>query len=1214
MTSVRYGTWGKSPTPLIIGLAAAAIVLVGVVLFLPGGRDRSAGGSLLVEERQDRPAREVVEEVPAAEASSPRTVTTASREVSTLRPRSSTVTIRGTVTHGETGEGIPEATLKVFRPSGDRSGASPLVEAHGGGDGAFNLVLDRADYPGGIAMVQAGADGFAPVRREVSLPLGRSQTEVNFELLPAVILRGVVLNRQERPIARARVGILVGNSHPQSPMQDPYDAFPVVESDENGFFEFEAAPSGKLVMLHARHENYLPGVAEVAAPTADDPRIVLRDGEASVRGRVLDSQGRPLEGAAVETVFRQSGPGWRTTPPFPDLDTQFTRSDSEGYFEFPAVRAGWQTLVATTDQPGVQSTGNSTLLNRGEEKVVTLKFDAPLTVNGIVVDAGSGEPIQGVQIAKPNGEFSAPGLMENVDSVVTGFDGRFTVETFSQVRGGVFRVPGIHYKLPSQYAHDAADWQTHGLRFDRLNSGEEVRIEVTPTLLLEGTVFHSDLVTPAAGVGVDFRQQIARARGLQLMPDPDVANSQSQTGPDGRFKLRLPPGQRGFLLARGGDGYYSGRYDVPNEGPLEAVEIVLDAFSSISGTITGPQGEPVQGARVTLRQAAGARGTAESAESGSDGRYIIDEIYGTRGFLAVEAPEALALVAPDPRVINIGEGEHLDGQDFQLIDAAPFEGVVVDEEGNPIEGVLLSRRTGRWRNPNAPTVESDADGRFVFTDMDEDARTFTLEARHPGYDDVDMGGVNVDDTPVTVEMRARASVSLTAWQPGGDQVVSFEYQFVLERESASRDRRTNVEGRVVKQTDPVSETLSPGTYRVHVYPLSETGDRTGAYGFENFEVSQGGGTTNVRVEIGDSVTMSGRVVDGDDRGLEGVEVRMIVRDEARMGGNQWRRVEGGNRRSTTTDNRGNFKFEYTTPGTLQFEARLEGMVQAEEVEVTLEVGQRPEDVLIRMHTGASIHGVVTGTDGRPASGMTVRLGTGFRDPTETTDSSGEYEFTQLEQGRYTVVLLSETGAIVERQNVTISGENREKVDFSLEGLIQISGTINRNGSRDRNRFWQLQLIPVEGAFASRTTITSNSGRYEHFLHPGVYSVEIPVTGSSNRTVTGELVAVEERPAEQEIDINLDLVNVGIVIVDVDGDEFTPGTLTFEHRQLNRSSDGPGPWSLQMETTRSLFYLDNQPVGEARGVFVTNGGVRFTSEWTALGSDQANILTLIPENL
>ncbi|MCC5875316.1 MAG: carboxypeptidase regulatory-like domain-containing protein, partial [Candidatus Sumerlaeia bacterium] len=1021
-------------------------------------------------------------------------------------------------------------------------------------------------------------------------------------------------NRMEHPGPGGKVGILVGSSNPSSPLQDPYDAFPIVETDENGIFEFEAAPRGKLVMIHAKHREYLPNVLEVAAPSESESKIVLRKGEASVRGRVLDAQGRPMNNAAVETIFRPGGPGWRTQPPFPDLDTQFVRTDEEGYFEFPAVRAGWQTLVATSDNPAIQSTGNSTLLNVGESKTVTLKFDPALTINGVVVDAATEEPIQGVQIAKPDGSFGAPAGNAPVDSIVTGFDGRFTLETYSQVRGGVFRVPGLHYKLPSHYGHDAAEWQTHNVRIDRLQSGEEVRITVTPTLLLEGTVFLADGVTPVAGVGVDFRPEIGRARGLQLMPDPDIANAQSQTGPDGRFKISVPPEARGFLLARSTDGYHSSQYEVAAEGPLEPVELTLSGFSSVSGTVSGPDGEPVYGAEVTLRQAAGRRGTADSATTGADGTYIIEEIYGTRGFLAVSPPEDMAMVSPDPRMINLSEGEDLEGQDFELLAAALFEGVVVDEEGNPIEGALLSRRVGRWRAPDAPSVESDAQGRFTFNDMDEDARTFTLEARHPGYDDVNMGNINVEDSPVTVEMRARASVSLTASEPGGNQVTSFEYQFALDSSTRGRDRRTNVEGRVINQTAAVTETLSPGTYRVHVYPLSESGERTGAYGFENFEVTDGGETAEVRVEIGDSVTLRGQVVDADGRGLEGVEVRMTVQDEARPRGNQWRRVEGGNRRTVTSDTRGNFEFAYTTPGTLRFEAELEDYVMSDEVEVVLESGQRPELVEIRMHQGARVHGVVTGPDGRPASGMTVRLGTGFRDPTETTDSSGEYVFANVSPGRYAVTLLSGTNAVIERQNVTINMESQE-VDFSLEGLIQVEGTLRRNGQRDRSRFFQLELAPLRGAQASRTTLTVGNGQFEHFLAPGVYSVEIPVTGSSTRAITGETFTVEERPYEQRIDIDLELVNVGIVIVDANGDEFSPGTMRLEHRPVGRQEDnGPGPWTLEMDVSDSLFYVDNLPTGESRAVFTTNGGIRFDSDWTVLGADRENILTLIPENL
>lgn len=1207
MGAVRNGTQGKVPFPILAagGLVVALLVL-GILVFLPNDRQRpvappsEVAAAEAADPEADRgdvaPAEAVGADEPMREA-----VATAG---------GGSVEVYGLVTAADSEGAVSGARIEVEGETRGRGGTGVLASAEAGGSGAYSLEVLRGDLPHRSIVVTARAQGYAPERQVVSLPRVGRRVEANFTLAPGAPLRGVVLGRNEQPVPRARVGILVASDHPSSPVSDPYATFPTVEADEQGRFEIEAAPKGKPVLLYARHRAHIPGVAEVdAREEGREWEVVLALGEASIRGRVIDARGRPSPSTAVQTTFRPGGRGWRGDVAFPDLDTQFAYTDETGYFEFPAVRAGWQTLVASSATPMEHSTGQSVLFDMGEEKTVTLKFDPALTVQGIVVDSATEEPIRGVSIARPDGRTSPPLPGESVDSVVTGADGRFVVETYSRVANGFHRVPDLYYRLPHEFGIDAEEWKSQALRADRLREGEEVRIEVVPSLLLEGIVYLADGETPAPGVGLDFRPQFQRARGIQLMPDPDVASAQTQSDARGHFRMRVPPSTNGFLLARGDAGYASLSFESPVAGPLDPVEVVLEGFSSVSGTVTGPDGEGVADARVTIRQAAGARGTAYTGTTEADGTYVIREVYGTRAFANVEAPEGALLSAPDARLISVEPGEDLAGVDFQFARAVHFEGTVVNEEGRPIARAQVTRMAGRWANPGTPTAETDEEGRFAFTDLAEDADVFTLVARHPGHDDATKEGLFADDSPVVLTMRPRSSVSLTAWTAGGEQVTSYEYQFTLTRESRSRDRRGMVEGRAILQEEPVREVLSPGVYRAHVYALAETGERTGAYGFEEIEIVEGAPSLEVRVGLGDALRLRGTVVDENDRGIGEVEVRLLNMEEAR-GGPQWGRGQGGGpaMRTAMTDGSGSFEFDYVTPGEIRLEGRKEDLVQAEDVEMTLEAGRQPDSVTIRMNSGARISGVVTGIDGRPAGGMTVRLGTGWRSPTERTERDGAYEFVNVPPGQHTVMLLSSSGAEIDRESVSITGMEQKEVDFSLEGLVQVSGTVTRNGQRDRSRAFVLELVPIEGTLSSEATVIADRGQYEQYLHPGAYSVEIPVPGGGGRSITGAVVTVDERPASQTADIQLDLVNVGIVIVDLTGEDFAPGTLRYEHRA--RRQEGSPVNVLEVPANQTLFYLDNQPAGEARGVFTTANGVEFVSPWTRVGDGQENILTLL----
>ena len=120
--------------------------------------------------------------------------------------------------------------------------------------GAFEFTR----LPPGKIVLTARADGFAPVKRTVTLVSGTPLWEVELKLRPARIVRGVVLDPEGRPVEKAEVRHL-------GPLQGvegdaAYAGGYHTISGADGGFKFEGVPEGK-VRVHVT----VPGMRAASA-------------------------------------------------------------------------------------------------------------------------------------------------------------------------------------------------------------------------------------------------------------------------------------------------------------------------------------------------------------------------------------------------------------------------------------------------------------------------------------------------------------------------------------------------------------------------------------------------------------------------------------------------------------------------------------------------------------------------------------------------------------------------------------------------------------------------------------------------------------------------------------------------------------------------------------------------------------------------------------
>jgi protocatechuate 3,4-dioxygenase beta subunit len=350
--------------------------------------------------------------------------------------------------------------------------------------------------------------------------------------------------------------------------------------------------------------------------------------------------------------------------------------------------------------------------------------------------------------------------------------------------------------------------------------GVNVQSDATPRIVLDdvrtvaGRVLDAGTGAPLAAAYVavlDRRTFEQRERSGDRRPLGGAAQTRTDAG--GRFRLDVGAGEMSGVEAWA-DGFLAARAWEAKPGDAD-VALGLAPSTSIAGRVFA-DGAPAAGVEVAIDDIVAVEsdeGPRLRTTTRADGSFILRRLAPGPWRLAVQGDGDFAL----RKVMDVAGGDR-----FLRVELRPgrtIRGRVVDEQGRPLRAWLTADDIDAARV--RASTDSDADGRFAFTRLDDGVHALSADA--DGFVSTQVDGVPAGAERVEIVLSRGLAVEGRVLDPDGRPIAVRTYDNV-ELASGGHDwcarGRTDADGRF-RITG-----LRPGKHRFRLI------DSAGALGFE----------------------------------------------------------------------------------------------------------------------------------------------------------------------------------------------------------------------------------------------------------------------------------------------------------------------------------------------------------------------------------------------
>ncbi len=979
-------------------------------------------------------------------------------------------------------------------------------------DGSF--VLEGLPREGGMVLADAGERG----RGTTPAPAGGARAVV--VLAPTGAVRGRVVDADTAaPIA----GIRVMARGEGGAFWD--------RSGRDGRYEIRGlAP--RAYRLSADDPRYVPWRRQAVAVTAGQAAaqdVPLVQG-ASLAGRVVDEEGRPIEGAGgilsasgehpVRFFFRTGGGigAFRTT--------------GDGSFKATRLLPGAnQRLIVSHEDYEAHTIGGIVLTAGATTSGLVVVLPKGLGVRGIVKDE-NGLPLPGADVemaraftfqsGRGASQFSFVGGPMSRPRKQTGPDGRFEFRGLSS---------GDYTVVASKrgYSRDRID----PVKVAEGRGGEAFELVLKPGATISG------FVKDRGGNGVP---------GYRLAARPSGAASGPMMGPFGGPLTEEPTGADGSFFIEGLAAGESYELQVMSEtgpgarkagvtAPAEGVEITVTGKGRIRGQVADADGHAVTdfevayippaaggGMRFSVRVGPGrGRGPGQKVSvHAEDGRFELDDVPAGKWDVEVTASGYQRGRAAG---ISVEEGGSAEGVEVRLTRGAAILGRVLEaRSGRPVmdASVRADAATGprlsrMGPEPGDNEASSDAEGRFEITGLGPGP--YRVTASHPSWNETTTS-VELKDAPASVEIRLGQGGTITG------TVVSAAHPVVgasVMLAAAGEGFRGPFGGEQEAISDDAGrfrfERLTPGRYAATASLRGQSSPPV------DVVLPTADAVQDVSLVLAEGATIRGRVSGLPEAARAGVSVSAHGPESYFA--------------STRTGADGTFELTGAPHGSIALSARagdfMGGGMRTATANVAIADGQSEVAAEIVFETGFRVDGRVT-RGGRPVTDAFVNAfatsGPGG-DASDRTDENGAFTLEGLREGTYTIsaMPMSTGGAPIQRK-VQVTGDTT--VDLEAPVARIAGAVVEVDSARPLAEAAVEAEDPEPGQFRGRAmALTDSAGRFViDGLDPKPY--RLVVQKSAYQTETRDVTASED--AEVQIEMRR---GEGIGIVARDGTFGTP---------------------------------------------------------------------------
>lgn len=993
----------------------------------------------------------------------------------------------------------------------------PYRAASVSADGRFRVRVD-----GSMVALTVHPPGYAPA---ITAPFEPSESEeLRLVVRRGHAITGVVRNPEGEPVAGARVEVRSWTED-----RDPdrwYVRYPTrTYAVTNAAGAFQADGIASRLGLSVMHPDYASFSQWEAPYRAADPVVVELEPSAWLRGRLVDSDGKPIARRGGYLTIREGYEPYFET----DDEGRFrTRAlDPECAAGSLAIRGFEPAAIAWHAESGGHDVGEIALVAAASTRVtVTDREERPIAMAR--VELGRDRSHQADRFGRASTDALGVATLRALASE----------ESVLQVSKPGFR--SVRLEVP------------------RGGLAPSYAIVLERSARLSGTIVDAE-GAPVSGVTVDVLATTVEGTAHERSYRTPMATTYSNAS--GAFGAAAS--LENVTLRFTKQNFGRATVDVEDLVASESRgldTVVMPRDGRVSGVVVRSSGEPATNVlleferRISTYEDEPWKRTVVSDDNGSfevygapDGEIILTAWHDGRGVCRQE-----------PIDVHDGESEPVR---FELKDGTVYEGIVVDTDDRPIEGVRLSVAS----LTSTASGKSDADGRFEILAPPEPNLIVVNADGFRGLQIPIDGGASL---PARIVIGGGAEIAVRFDR--GDSEAELPRSVDLDLMAADGGHSFFSWNGDVKEGVARFRGIDPGPYR---YTIGAKGiaTETGAVDLREgqvFEVVLSCGTTPIVVRV--------TATDGSPVSAARLSIK-------RRYGNMAQTQSAG-----TTDADGLFELQDELGPGASLLVRATGFAPTE-VE---DAAERVEDgvLSVELAPAATLLVRVTDDSGRAIKGVQVSAGAIREVPglfahndSATTDADGSVRIGDLSAGRVGVSF-KKNQVMLDKLVVQVEAGRESIVDYRMpafgpvELLVRRDGTPIDGGTIDLQNGDRHFSVTVDSEGRARTEIPY--GSYDvRFRSPGV-SIQRP--GASSYQAGDVTASFGERELAGDAPVALDYTGHEFVVevVDEDGKRLREGGVALfgvsgtEHVGNRFIEEGAARWTSLPAGTYRVHAMDS----------------------------------------